>query len=143
MPHETWSTDVTASDAGPDALRPELLLLEDDHALCQMLDWELSELGYRVHPAGSCREARAVAQALPIDLALMDVGLPDGDGAELAGELIEARPAMQIVLCSGRPDSVAPALVPTEVIACLTKPVCVGRLDELFRAALDVRKAAP
>ena len=113
-----------------------LLLLEDDEALRQMLVWELSELGYRVHPTGSCGEARAAIDACNFDLALMDVGLPDGDGAELAVELIGANPGLRIVLCSGRPGALARGRVPSEVIACLNKPVSVGRLDVVFRRVL-------
>jgi DNA-binding response OmpR family regulator len=113
--------------------RPDLLLVEDDDALRQMLAWELSELGYRVYPVSGCREARGALAARDFDLALMDVGLPDGDGAELAVELIETNPALRIVLCSGRPGTMCSEHAPPEVIACLTKPVCVRRLDGLFR----------
>ncbi len=111
-----------------------LLLLEDDEALRQMLAWELSELGYRVHPVGSCGEARAAVAARAFDLALFDVGLPDGDGAELAAELTESDPNLGIVLCSGRPGVLNREPVPREVIACVTKPVSVHRLDVLFRS---------
>lgn len=110
-----------------------LLLLEDDEALRQMLLWELSDLGYRVHPTASCVEARAANAAGDFDLALMDVGLPDGDGAALAAELIGACPKLKVVLCSGRPDNLARERIPSAVIACLSKPVCVRRLDALFR----------
>jgi DNA-binding response OmpR family regulator len=113
--------------------RVSLLLLEDDEALRRMLVWELSELGYRVYPAGSCDEARAAIAARAFDLALMDVGLPDGDGAELAAELIETHSDLRIVLCSGRPGALAPERAPPGVLACLTKPVSVHRLDRLFR----------
>lgn len=113
--------------------RVSLLLLEDDEALRQMLVWELSELGYRVYPVGSCDEARTAIAARAFDLALMDVGLPDGDGAELAAELIETHSDLRIVLCSGRPGALAPERVPPGVLACLTKPVSIHRLDRLFR----------
>lgn len=114
-----------------------LLLLEDDAALRQMLVWELSDLGYLVHPVGCCDEARAAIAARNFDLALMDAGLPDGDGAELAAELIGTYPELRIVLCSGRPGTLTRERVPSEVIACLIKPVSVGRLDALFRPGLE------
>ena len=113
-----------------------LLLLEDDAALRQMLEWELSDLGYRVYPVGCCEEARVALASGVFDLALMDVGLPDGDGAELAAELIRTSPELKVVLCSGRPGNLARGRVRSEVIACLTKPISVGRLDALFRHAV-------
>lgn len=127
--------EMTRIGAGPSTFesRRNLLLLEDDDALRQMLVWELTELGYCVHPVGSCKEARAAIAAYGFDLALMDVGLPDGDGAELAAELIKINSGLRIVLSSGRPGALAPHRVPSGVVACLTKPISVHRLDTLFR----------
>lgn len=113
-----------------------LLLLEDDDALRQMLDWEFAEFGYRVHSVASCREARAVGAGGAFDLALFDVGLPDGDGAALAAELMHLNASLKVILCSGRPGTLNPERVPPGVIACLTKPVSVDRINALFRAAL-------
>ena len=128
------TVEGTASPAEEHCL--SVLLLEDDAALRQMLVWELSDLGYLVHPVGCCGEARAAIDTRDFDLALVDVGLPDGDGVELAAELIVANPKLRIVLCSGRPGSLARARVPSEVVDCLTKPVSIGRLDALFRRSV-------
>jgi len=119
--------------SGDSNSRLSLLLLEDDEALRQMLSWDLSDFGYAVCAVGSCREARAVAALQAFDLALLDIGLPDGDGAELASELIERCPAMGIVLCSGRPVTLTAERLHPEVLAYFTKPVPVHRLDALFR----------
>jgi DNA-binding response OmpR family regulator len=110
------------------------LLVEDDEALRQMLVWELTDLGYAVHPVGSCSEAREAAVGRDIDLALLDVGLPDGDGAELAAELNKLYSDLRIVLCSGRPSNLACEKATAGVIACVTKPISVHRLDALFRS---------
>jgi DNA-binding response OmpR family regulator len=115
-------------------LPASLLLVEDDDALRQMLAWELAELGYLVHPAGDCREARDAVAERAFDVALLDVGLPDGDGAELAAELIQRSPELRVVLCSGRPGNLSPDRIPAEVIAGLTKPISVAELDDLFRS---------
>lgn len=129
---------VTGGGTGAPAQERGLsvLLLEDDASLRQMLVWELSDLGYLVHPVGSCDEARSALAARNFDLALMDVGLPDGDGAELAGEITGTYPELRIFLCSGRPGTFTPERVPSEVSACLIKPVSVGRLDALFLSAV-------
>jgi DNA-binding response OmpR family regulator len=110
-----------------------VLVLEDDEALREMLDWELSELGYRVVAVGSCDEARTAAVARDFDLALFDIGLPDGDGADLAVELVRQRPEMRIVLCTGEPERLCRRGLPSEVITCLTKPVSIRRLQAAFR----------
>ena len=59
-----------------------ILLVEDDTALRDALEELLLRQGYEVKKAANCREARAALDAM-IDLVMLDVGLPDGDGVEL------------------------------------------------------------
>ena len=128
------TTGPLVSDSGYGAEPgPFLLLLEDDEALRQMLAWELDELGYRVFAVGDCRAAREAVAARNFDLALFDIELPDGDGAELAGELTEQSSAPRIVLCSGRPGNPIPERLDSRILAFVSKPVSIQRLDELFR----------
>ena len=128
-------TEVGLDDSGRADSGPSLLLLEDDEALRQMLDWELAELGYQVLSVNSCHAARNAAAAHDFDLALFDIGLPDGDGAELAGELVDNEPAPRIVLCSGRSENQISESLAAKVLAFIVKPVSIQRLDLLFRSA--------
>jgi DNA-binding response OmpR family regulator len=112
-----------------------LLLLEDDAALRQMLAWELAEFGYQVVAVGTCDDARSAVVSRDFDLALFDIGLPDGDGAELALELTELKPSMRFVLCTGKPGNPTSKPLPPTVIARLTKPVSLHRLQALLRGA--------
>lgn len=125
---DRWTQARTASRT--------LLLVEDDQALRQMLVWELTELGYSVHAVGDCREANAAMSAGNFDLALLDVGLPDGDGGALAGELAAVIPGIKIILCSGRFGAGAQGCIHPEVLACLAKPVSAHQIDTLFRAGV-------
>lgn len=110
-----------------------LLLLEDNEALRRILAWELADLGYDVEPAGSCREARAAVSCGSFELAILDVGLPDGDGIALAGELVTEYPRLRILLCSGQHGAFSGRVIPVTVLACLAKPVSSQCLDELLR----------
>jgi DNA-binding response OmpR family regulator len=47
----------------------------------------LRSAGYQVIEAGGCREAIGIASRRPVDLALLEVDLPDGDGYRLAHRL--------------------------------------------------------
>src|ERR671912_1172695 len=51
-----------------------------------------------VAQAGSLAEARAMLEG--IDVAIVDRGLPDGDGLELIGELREASPGAAVLVLS-------------------------------------------
>ena len=64
-----------------------VLLLEDDPAIAQTVCFVLEREGFRVRSCGWLHEARAcIAEAAP-DLAILDVGLPDGNGLDLCREL--------------------------------------------------------
>lgn len=47
----------------------------------------LRSVGYQVAEAGGCREAIVIADRRPVDLAVLEVDLPDGDGYRLAHRL--------------------------------------------------------
>ena len=65
----------------------KILVVEDEHAIREMLAFNLSRAGYQVWPAGDGREARAaIADGYP-DLVLMDWMLPDISGLELTRQL--------------------------------------------------------
>ena len=61
-----------------------LLVVEDEPAIQDMLAMSLAFVGYDVVRARSGAEAMAHAGTGPIDLALLDVMLPDTDGFEPA-----------------------------------------------------------
>jgi DNA-binding response OmpR family regulator len=60
---------------------PEILVVDDD----KLTRWSLARLlagfGYRVREAASAAEGRAKAGESPPDLVLLDIRLPDGEGA--------------------------------------------------------------
>ena len=72
---------------------PLRVLVIEDHAdsLAAMARL-LSRIAKDVLTAESCKAARAVAASAdgPVDVVVGDIGLPDGDGLELLGELKEA-----------------------------------------------------
>lgn len=110
-----------------------LLLVEDDPALSQMLRWELEELGYRLVVANSCHEARAHCCARRFEVAVLDLDLPDGDGMDLAEELVRHCTGMRVIICSGRHQrrEIKPD-VESAIHAVLTKPVSIADLTQLL-----------
>ena len=85
------------------------ILIVDDHALIRdALRGVLQELKPEaaVIDASSCREALQLAQANAgeLDLVLLDLGLPDGDGFDTLGELRDLYPAVAIVVLSASQD---------------------------------------
>ena len=75
------------------------LLLVDDHAdSLKIMGRLLTRQGYRVLLATSCRTALEVARENRFDLIVSDLGLPDGSGLTLLGQLRGLRDVPAIAL---------------------------------------------
>ena len=105
------------------ARRPRVLLVDDNAALADNLREILEDAGFAVVTAGSCAEAQARART-GFDVALVDLGLPDGNGTELAQQLKEGHPDSEVVLLTGH-ATMESALDAVRAGACayLQKPV--------------------
>lgn len=68
-----------------------ILLVEDDNIIGEVVFGYLKAEGYHVHFTTTLRDARAEIKLQVMDLIILDITLPDGDGFDLAKELrIEA-----------------------------------------------------
>jgi CheY-like chemotaxis protein len=82
-----------------------VLIVDDDPAFRRLAARMLEALGLTVAgEAGDARAALAAAAALRPDAALVDVGLPDRDGIDLAGELAALPWSPRILLTSSDPE---------------------------------------
>lgn len=81
-----------------------LLLVEDDPNLGATLCERLQSAGYRVALARSLREARRELALDAFALVILDVGLPDGSGFDLAPEIRANAPATGIVFLTAQGD---------------------------------------
>jgi CheY-like chemotaxis protein len=82
---------------------PTVLVVEDDEATrLAMASW-LTREGFLVLTAANGHEAAGHLERPlePIDVTVLDVGLPDVDGIALCARLREMYPAMPVVVCSG------------------------------------------
>jgi DNA-binding response OmpR family regulator len=61
---------------------PMVLLVEDDHAVRAAMALALRDLGHVVQPVGNALDALRAVSDEPFDLVILDLGLPDLDGAE-------------------------------------------------------------
>jgi DNA-binding NtrC family response regulator len=93
---------------GRDALRPALILIDDDPLIVDSLSFLLAPQ-FDVHCANSRAQARALLQALPAPpvLALVDLGLPPrphapDEGFALITELLAFNRSMKILVLSGQ-----------------------------------------
>ena len=92
-----------------------------------------------VAQAGSMAEARTEAATAKFDVVVLDLGLPDGNGADLIGELRQASPggAVLVMSASLHPANIARAMREgaDEVLDKLSPPAeVVGTVRRLGNA---------
>src|SRR5581483_11024491 len=81
--------------------QPTVMIVDDDHDLCSTL-WDLlRERGYRVCMAHNEGEAAEKLKATDYRVVLIDMKLPDGDGARVFNLVRQANPKARTVLITG------------------------------------------
>jgi len=80
-----------------------ILVIEDEEPLVKMFRKILERLGYRVLQARTGKEAVELGRTFDgqIDLALLDIKLPDMEGGKIYPLIMEARPDLKVIVCSG------------------------------------------
>jgi two-component system KDP operon response regulator KdpE len=118
----------------------ELLVVEDDERIRTALIRALRERGHVVSSAGTGLAGLRQAVDEHPDLVLLDLGLPDLDGAELL-RMLRAVSAVPVIVATARDDdsSVVQAL-DAGADDYVLKPFQAGQLDARIRAVL--RRAA-
>ena len=120
-----------------------VLLVEDDRVLRNSLREALSVEGYDLKTAASLADARAQLQHLPpgksIDLVVLDLGLPDGDGESLLAELRHSSNTPVIVISAREAEGHKIQLLDQGADDYLVKPFGIGELLARIRVALRHR----
>lgn len=80
---------------------PRILLVEDEPSIAEVVDFALTNEGFQVVWRTLVREAEAELAAIPCDLAILDLGLPDGSGLELLKRL-RRHSEMPVLILSAR-----------------------------------------
>jgi CheY-like chemotaxis protein len=106
-----------------------VLVVEDDPLIRMVIVDLLEELGTKAEEAGSTADALAVMQRTGerIDAAIIDLGLPDGSGHDLALSLRQGRPGLPIIIATGYCQAAVPPS-PTKAFAYLQKPYDLAML---------------
>jgi DNA-binding response OmpR family regulator len=64
-----------------------LLVIEDEARIAEILRKALERAGFVVDAVALCADARVALTLFPYDVAILDLGLPDGDGLSLLREV--------------------------------------------------------
>lgn len=116
-----------------------VLVIEDDREIRSLLQSSLGAEGFTVQTAVSVSEAAALLRNAVPDLVLLDLGLPDGDGAELVRD-IRRKHALPVLVVSARHQEAEKVkLLDAGADDYVTKPFSVVELLARIRVALRHR----
>jgi response regulator of citrate/malate metabolism len=128
-----------------------VLIVEDEPLIAEAHRTYLGRLpGFSVaavaHTARDAMRAasEAVASAMPIDLVLLDIGLPDANGIALASSLSGLRPAPDIIAITSERDlEMVRAAVGHGALAYLLKPFTFAAFRDRLQRYQRYREALP
>ncbi len=133
------TTPEKANTEQPEGKRT-VLVIEDEETEVGITRAVLEKLGYHVLEVKSGMEAVNLARTFEgeIDLVFLDIVLPDMGGEEVYSLLMEARPDMKVIVCSGYAnDGLVQRLLDAGVQAFIQKPFTVAtvsaRLEEILQ----------
>jgi len=140
---ESLSLRATATGEEPAPSHPTVLLVDDNRDLLQFLERLMAESGWELMAAESASEARKLMAKRKPNAALLDYMLPDGNGVELAQQLTQMAPNLQIIMMTGS------MLQPEEEAICeehefpvLRKPFLAADVMNQIRSRLAARTAS-
>ncbi|MCR5884799.1 response regulator [Rhizobacter sp. J219] len=120
-------------------MRLSVLLVEDDRELRNTLREALAVEGYEVRTAASLSEGLALLQHTTVDLVLLDLSLPDGDGDTLLATLRRRQTTPLIVVSAREGEGQKVRLLDAGADDYLVKPFGVAELLARMRVALRHR----
>ncbi len=119
-----------------------IFVIEDERMVLEMITKQLERLGYRVLSAETGKEAIEFAETFDgeIDLAILDMILPDMGGKTIFKGIMKARPELKVIVCSGYSiDGPAREILNDGAKYFIQKPFRMKELSELLKKTLRAR----
>jgi len=122
-----------------------ILFVDDEPSLVDMGQQRLSRLGYQVEGYTSSVKALSQFQSNPTryDLVITDMTMPVISGDRLARRLIEIRPDIPIILCTGYSRQISNEMaVACGIRSLLMKPITIKAMAETVKQVLSQKRSS-
>lgn len=133
---------VGAEKRGKEMNIPSIMVIDDDPNLRKTLADILRHKGYATVSASNGMEGLASMQQNPVNLALIDIGLPDISGVEVLKRIKADFPTTEVIILTGNAtlDSAIEA-ANWGAFSYLVKPYDIEQLTLNIRRAIEKRQA--
>jgi DNA-binding response OmpR family regulator len=106
-----------------------ILVIDDDQMILDAISTILEDMGYQVDGFRQSPEGEKAALSTHYDLILMDLRMPDRDGAAVTESILAAKPEAKVLIITGHPsDPLAKRALDAGAKALLKKPFEIGKL---------------
>ncbi|MDE2460305.1 MAG: sigma-54-dependent Fis family transcriptional regulator [Gammaproteobacteria bacterium] len=121
--------------------KPVALIVDDEPAICELLQLTLQRMDVDAITAGTLAEARSAIQSQPVDLCLTDMQMPDGSGLELVAYIQQhmAQVPVAVITAHGNMETAVQALK-SGAFDFVSKPLDIVYLRKLVSTALKLRQ---
>lgn len=119
----------------------EILVVDDELLIRDLLYDFLSSLGYKVLIAGNGKEALEIVDNSKLQVALVDLRMPEVDGMQVVSELKRKKPEVPVIIMTAFPsmDSTLEA-IQKGVFNYIIKPFKMTELAETVKSAVSEAK---
>jgi len=119
-------------------MAPHILLVDDDHLICQQLGQLFTQEGYQVTTTSDAERALERLQNEDIDVVVSDLRLPGIDGVELTKRIVQRWADLPIIITTGYAE-IANAVEVLKMGASdyIVKPFGMAAIREAVRVALE------
>jgi CheY-like chemotaxis protein len=142
LPAAEKKADAVSAQTG-DAPRGQgrILLIDDERPIVSLNQQRLERLGYQVSGHTDPKAALEMFSSDPyrFDLVITDMTMPHITGDRLAEKILELRPEMKIMLCTGYSSQISDQTAASRgIVRYLEKPVQMQQLAEAVWDVLSV-----
>ncbi|MAT38260.1 MAG: two-component system response regulator [Ectothiorhodospiraceae bacterium] len=120
----------TDSMDGIDATKPWILVVDDERVVCDAIARQLRKAGYNTHVAYEGKEAIEILAGNRIDLALLDIRMPQTNGFDILKHIQKHTPETKSIMMTSYADiKSAVDSIAYGAVDIISKPV---DLDEMI-----------
>ena len=137
---EAWEEQPEKPRINPAKGNETVLVIEDEAMLLELDRKILEKLGYNVLEARTGKEAVHIARTFEgeIHLAILDIILSDMEGGAVYPLIMEARPNLKVIVCSGYSiDGPAQEIINSGAQDFVQKPFNMATISEKLKEALE------
>ncbi|WP_052078399.1 response regulator [Spirochaeta lutea] len=110
-----------------------ILMIDDELPILEAFTTILADFGFEVNTCADAREGADTASAEFFDLVLVDLRMPDMDGAEVTRQIRQNQPETTILIITGYPsDPLIRQALDYGAVGVIKKPFDVGKILDLL-----------